>query len=140
MAEIPSLFHDWVRSLNYEKGLLFECIERNGGWKTFAVLHKITQNFFIYYKINFFLINCLDVVSLQVGQQLNQKLWIQQLSKIETDFVDFELDNYIGIFFYIIRSRQGKFLFKWNAQFIDIEELRKFKTNIWRFKINNAWK
>ena len=41
LAKIPTLSYDWKNSLNEEKGLLFDFIER-GTWKTLNVIHKIT--------------------------------------------------------------------------------------------------
>ena len=41
LAKISTFFRNWCRSLNYEKGLLFECMEREGGLKD---THRNTQN------------------------------------------------------------------------------------------------
>ena len=41
LAKISNLFRDWSRSLNYEKGLSFECIKREGSLKD---THRNTQN------------------------------------------------------------------------------------------------
>ena len=42
-AKIPTLYRDWLRSLKWEKGLLFSCIEGKGGGKDSAYL---INNFF----------------------------------------------------------------------------------------------
>ena len=53
MPEIPPLYHDWLRSLNWEKSQLFNQKKRKGVWRTFAALHN--NIFFFLVKISFIL-------------------------------------------------------------------------------------
>ena len=54
MAEsLWPLYHDWMRSLNYERVDYLSCIEGNGSLIDIWLLHKIPRYLFLYHKISF---------------------------------------------------------------------------------------
>ena len=54
MAKIPTLYHDWLRSISKKRVDYFELNRREGGMvKTFAEVHKMPRYLLIYYKILF---------------------------------------------------------------------------------------
>ena len=53
LANIITLYCDWLRSLKQEKGYFFSCTEGKGVVKTFNEVHKMPRYLLFYYEISF---------------------------------------------------------------------------------------